>query len=103
MLHFFAAPSAPWSIFVRYISHAWPVAYFIMNKRLGSFGYRTEIGAGVFLVSGGLGLVIALLSEISNRRKRPQPTRPTPCGVSDNFFPFLPLPCFLNFREGFDE
>jgi putative ABC transport system permease protein len=41
---------------------AWPVAYFIMNRWLQNFAYRTEIGAGIFLVSAGLTLGIALLT-----------------------------------------
>ena len=41
---------------------AWPVAYFIMNKWLENFAYRTEIGAGIFLASAGLTLGIALLT-----------------------------------------
>jgi putative ABC transport system permease protein len=38
------------------------VAYFIMNKWLENFAYRTGIGAGIFLASAGLALGIALLS-----------------------------------------
>jgi len=41
---------------------AWPVAYFIMNKWLQNFAYRTGIGAGIFLASAALTLGIALLT-----------------------------------------
>ena len=41
---------------------AWPVAYFIMNKWLQNFAYRTGIGAGIFLASAALALGIALLT-----------------------------------------
>jgi putative ABC transport system permease protein len=41
---------------------AWPVAYFIMNKWLENFAYRTGIGASIFLASAGLTLGIALLT-----------------------------------------
>ena len=41
---------------------AWPVAYFIMNKWLANFAYRTGINAGIFLGAAGLTLGIALLT-----------------------------------------
>ena len=41
---------------------AWPLAYFVMNKWLQNFAYRTEIGMGVFLASAALALGIALLT-----------------------------------------
>ena len=41
---------------------AWPVAYFVMNRWLQNFAYRTDIGIVVFLVSGGAALVIASLT-----------------------------------------
>ena len=37
-----------------------PVAYYFMNKWLQSFAYRVEIGWWVFVLSGGIALVIAL-------------------------------------------
>jgi putative ABC transport system permease protein len=39
---------------------AWPVAYYIMNKWLHDYAYRIDIGLGVFVVAGGIALVIAL-------------------------------------------
>ena len=41
---------------------AWPVAYFVMNKWLANFAYRTGIGIGVFLGAAALALGIALLT-----------------------------------------
>ncbi len=41
---------------------ALPVAYYFMNKWLQNFAYQIHIGLGVFLVSGAIALVIALLS-----------------------------------------
>jgi len=41
---------------------AWPVAYYLMRRWLQDFAYRTPIGLTVFLLSGLLGLAIALLT-----------------------------------------
>jgi putative ABC transport system permease protein len=41
---------------------AWPLAYFAMAKWLGNFAYRIDIGWGAFALSGGLALLIALLT-----------------------------------------
>jgi len=41
---------------------AWPVAWFVMRYWLGNFAYRAEIGLSVFLISGILAIVIALLT-----------------------------------------
>ena len=41
---------------------AWPAAYFIMNKWLEDFAYRTEIGIRVFLLAGLVVLIIALIT-----------------------------------------
>lgn len=41
---------------------AWPVAYFFMSKWLEDFAYRIEISWWVFVLSGGIALVIALLT-----------------------------------------
>jgi len=41
---------------------AWPVAYYIMNKWLEDFVYRTDIGIGVFLLAGFMVLLIALIT-----------------------------------------
>lgn len=41
---------------------AWPLAYFVMNKWLQNFAYRTNIGIRTFILSGLLALVIALLT-----------------------------------------
>ena len=41
---------------------AWPVAYYFMNGWLQNFAYRIDIEWYVFLLSGGLALLIALLT-----------------------------------------
>jgi len=41
---------------------AWPAAYFVMNKILGKYAYRTHIGWEIFLLSGLAALIIALLT-----------------------------------------
>ncbi len=41
---------------------AWPIAYFAMNSWLDDFAYRITIGFQPFLLSGGIVLVIALLT-----------------------------------------
>jgi putative ABC transport system permease protein len=39
-----------------------PITWYLMKDWLLSFEYRIEIGAGVFLISGGISLAIALLT-----------------------------------------
>ena len=39
---------------------AWPFAYFGMNKWLQNYAYRIEISWWVFVLAGGLALLIAL-------------------------------------------
>jgi putative ABC transport system permease protein len=41
---------------------AWPVAYHFMNKWLQDFAYRIEISWWIFVLSGGIALLIALLT-----------------------------------------
>ena len=41
---------------------AWPVAYYAMNRWLENFAYRINLGWEVFVLSGGLALLIALLT-----------------------------------------
>ena len=41
---------------------AWPMTWYAMNKWLQNFAYRIEISWWVFVLSGGLALVIALLT-----------------------------------------
>lgn len=41
---------------------AWPVAYFIMQQWLKNFAYRAPLGLWIFLLSGFLALVIAVLT-----------------------------------------
>jgi len=41
---------------------AWPAAYFVMNKILAKYAYRTHIGLEIFVLSGLAALLIALLT-----------------------------------------
>ena len=41
---------------------AWPVAYYLMQRWLQNFAYRTSLGLTPFVLSGLLGLTIALLT-----------------------------------------
>jgi putative ABC transport system permease protein len=39
---------------------AWPIAWYGMNKWLQNFAYRIDVGLWIFVISGGLALLIAL-------------------------------------------
>jgi predicted permease len=41
---------------------AWPLAYYLMNKWLQDFAYRTDLGLWTFILSGFIALAIALFS-----------------------------------------
>ena len=41
---------------------AWPVAWLVMNRWLESFAYRIEMGWGIFFASGGVALLITMLT-----------------------------------------
>jgi putative ABC transport system permease protein len=41
---------------------AWPIAYYLMEKWLQNFAYKTEIGIGTFLISGFFALMIAIIT-----------------------------------------
>lgn len=41
---------------------AWPIAFFTVNRLLRVYAYRTPVGIEIFLLSGGLALVIAFLT-----------------------------------------
>jgi putative ABC transport system permease protein len=49
-----------WTVLANII--AWPIAYFVMNKWLHDFAYRIEISWWVFVLSGGVTLLIVLLT-----------------------------------------
>ena len=51
-----------WSLILLANVLAWPLAYFLMTKWLQSFAYRAHIGILIFVLSGTLALVIALLT-----------------------------------------
>jgi putative ABC transport system permease protein len=39
---------------------SWPMAYYVMDRWLRNFAYRTDIALWVFLISGILGLAVAV-------------------------------------------
>ncbi|MDP4251581.1 MAG: ABC transporter permease, partial [Bacteroidota bacterium] len=39
-----------------------PIAWFVMNRWLQDFAYRTTMGAGVFLLAGLLALTVAFIA-----------------------------------------
>jgi putative ABC transport system permease protein len=41
---------------------AWPIAYILMRRWLQDYAYQTSIEIWVFVLAGGMGLLIALLS-----------------------------------------
>ncbi len=41
---------------------AWPAAYYVLNGWLENFAYRIDIGIWIFLLGGGIALMIALLT-----------------------------------------
>jgi putative ABC transport system permease protein len=41
---------------------AWPVAYFVMQRWIQKFAYRAESTIGVFVLAGGIGLAVALVT-----------------------------------------
>lgn len=43
---------------------AWPIAYYAMHKWLQNFAYRSSLSVWIFLMSGAVALVIALLTII---------------------------------------
>ena len=43
---------------------AWPVAFYTMGKWLQNFAYRIHIGLGVFILSGVIAMLIAILTVI---------------------------------------
>ncbi len=52
-----------------------PLAWFVMNRWLGDFAYRIGLGPGVFLLAGGIALVIAL-AAVSAQALRAASTDP---------------------------
>ncbi len=41
---------------------AWPVSWFLMDRWLQNFAYRTELGLNVFLLAGTIGLMLTLIT-----------------------------------------
>jgi putative ABC transport system permease protein len=48
---------------------AWPLASYVMNKWLQNFAYRTDMSLWIFVASGAMALVIALLTVSSHAIK----------------------------------
>ena len=48
---------------------AWPLAYYAMNEWLQNFAYRANIGVWVFIASGVLSLIVALITVSSHAIK----------------------------------
>lgn len=48
---------------------AWPVAYFVMQQWLQKFSYRVDLTFLVFIISGGIALVIAMLTILAQSSK----------------------------------
>ena len=44
----------------------WPIVWYFMNKWLQGFAFRIDIGLWIFLIAGGLVLIIALLTVSSH-------------------------------------
>ncbi len=57
---------------------AWPLAYLTMKEWLSGFAYRTEMGIGIFLISGGLALVVAWMT-VGYKSVRAALTNPVNC------------------------
>ena len=41
---------------------AWPIVFYLMHIWLENFAYRIHLGFGLFLLGGGLSLLIAILT-----------------------------------------
>ncbi|WP_052764405.1 ABC transporter permease [Sphingobacterium sp. IITKGP-BTPF85] len=55
---------------------AFPIAWYMMNQWLGNYGYRIDISWLVFLLSGALALVIAIIT-ISGQALKAALSNPT--------------------------
>jgi putative ABC transport system permease protein len=51
---------AKWVLMANII--AWPVAFYVMNRWLENFAYRTGLGIGIFILSSGVALIVALFT-----------------------------------------
>jgi putative ABC transport system permease protein len=56
---------------------AWPAAYVLMQRWLGTFVYRVELGVTVFVASGLLALLIAsvTVAAVASRAARAKPVK----------------------------
>ncbi len=57
---------------------AWPLAYWTMNEWLHGYAYRAKMGIGIFLISGGLALIVAWMT-VGYQSMRAALTDPVDC------------------------
>ena len=43
---------------------AWPIAYYVMNRWLQNFAFRTDLGIGIFFLATFMSLIIAIFTVI---------------------------------------
>ncbi len=67
MIALLSVQFAKWVLIANII--AWPLAYLIMDKWLQNFAYRTNISIWIFIASGAVALLIALLTVSSQAIK----------------------------------
>ena len=53
---------AKWIVIANIIG--WPTAWFVMNRWLGEFAYKTSIGAGIFFIAFVISITIAVLTVV---------------------------------------
>ena len=62
-----SAQFAKWVLIANVI--AWPLAYYVMNNWLKNFAYRIDISLWIFIASGSLAFIVALLTVSSHAIK----------------------------------
>lgn len=60
LVNMFSRKFIKWVLIANIIT--WPVAYFVMNKWLKNFAYRTRIGIEYFVLAALLAFIIALIT-----------------------------------------
>jgi len=62
-----SAQFAKWVLIANVV--AWPLAYYVMNNWLKNFAYRTNLNIWIFVASGAMALLIALITVSSHAIK----------------------------------